>query len=190
MGEPTERDRKKGGEGKGGAVDEERRSSERQSEHDIDRERKRMMKVHRGVDGDVIAICKGAPESLLHPGVLADEPVHIDAAVRLSHTMAATGGRVIAVAHRRGTADEATTMSESGLSLLGLVKLQDPLSPSSVQTITACHEAGIDVALVTGDHPATAASIAALVGIEPGAEHVMARATPSDKLALIQGWQE
>jgi P-type E1-E2 ATPase len=46
-------------------------------------------------------------------------------------------------------------MDESGLSLLGLVQLQDPLRPTSVQTVAACHEAGIDVALVTGDHPAT-----------------------------------
>ena len=108
--------------------------------------------------------------------------------------MAATGARVLAVAHRLGSADEATmlepAMDESGLSLLGLVQLQDPLRPTSVQTVAACHEAGIDVALVTGDHPATAASVAALVGIEASAEHVVARATPADKLALIQAWQE
>ena len=190
LGDPTEMALLHAAARRGVDVDELRRSFPRLSELPFDSSRKRMMTVHRCVDGGVLAICKGAPESLLQPGVLANEPVPIAAAARLSHTMAATGARVIAVAQRRATADEATTMSESGLSLLGLVKLQDPLRPSSVQTVAACHEAGIDVVLVTGDHPATAASIAALVGIELGAEHVVARATPSDKLALIQGWQE
>jgi P-type Ca2+ transporter type 2C len=81
-------------------------------------------------------------------------------------------------------------MSESGLSLVGLVQLQDPLRPASAAVIAACHEAGIDVALVTGDHPATAAHVAVLVGITADARHVVARATPADKLVLIQEWQE
>ena len=190
LGDPTEMALLHAAARRGVGIDGLRRSFPRLSELPFDSSRKRMMTVHRCADGGVLAICKGAPESLLQPGVLVNEPVDIAAAARLSHAMAATGARVIAVAQRRGTADEATTMSESGLSLLGLVKLQDPLRPSSVQTVAACHEAGIDVVLVTGDHPATAASVAALVGIEPGADHVVARATPSDKLALIQGWQE
>jgi len=78
---------------------------------------------------------------------------------------------------------------ESGLSLVGLAQLEDPLRPASASTIASCIEAGIDVALVTGDHPATAASIAAQVGISADPEHVVARATPADKLVLIQTWQ-
>jgi len=96
---------------------------------------------------------------------------------------------VIAVARRRATAEEAT-LYESGLSLVGLVQLQDPLRPASARTIAACHDAGIEVALVTGDHPATAANVAALVGITADTQHVMARATPADKLVLIQAWQK
>ena len=63
---------------------------------------------------------------------------------------------------------------------MGLVELQDPLRPASAETIAACHEAGIDVALVTGDHPATAANIAEMVGIPADSQHVVARATPAD----------
>lgn len=194
LGDPTEMALLHAAAGQGVAVDKLRASCPRISELPFDSSRKRMLTLHRCVDGRVLVICKGAPESLLHAGLLLDEPAAIDAALKMSRKMAATGARVLAVAHRLGSADEATmlepAMDESGLSLLGLVQLQDPLRPTSVQTVAACHEAGIDVALVTGDHPATAASVAALVGIEASAEHVVARATPADKLALIQAWQE
>ena len=189
LGDPTETALLHAAVGRGVVVDQLRASFPRVSELPFDSSRKRMLTVHRCADGGVLAICKGAPESLLHAGLLLDEPAVIDTALQLSRSMAATGARVIAVARRRATAEEAT-LSESGLSLLGLVQLQDPLRPTSVQTIAACHEAGIDVALVTGDHPATAASVAALVGITADPQHVVARATPADKLVLIQAWQE
>lgn len=189
LGDPTEMALLRAAAARGVAVKELRASCPRLSELPFDSSRKRMMTVHRCGDEGVLMICKGAPESLLDPNVLCDESEHIEEALRLSRSMAATGGRVIAVAHRREAADDAT-MSELGMSLLGLVQLQDPLRPSSLETITACHEAGIDVALITGDHPATAASIAAQVGIATDTEHVVARATPADKLALVQAWQE
>src|SRR5450759_773439 len=189
LGDPTEMALLRAAVAQGVAVSELRASCPRLSELPFDSSRKRMTTVHRCGDDGVLMICKGAPESLLHSDVLSDESARIDEALKLSRAMAATGARVIAVAHRQRAADDAT-MSESGMSLLGLVQLQDPLRPSSVQTLAACHEAGIDVALITGDHPATAASIAAQVGIEAGEEHVVSRATPADKLALIQTWQE
>jgi Ca2+-transporting ATPase len=148
-----------------------------------------MLTVHHTADGGTMAICKGAPESLLHAGVLLDEPADIDAALQLSRSMAATGARVIAVAQRRWTTQE-TRPSESGLTLLGLAQLHDPIRPASAATVASCHQAGIDVALVTGDHPATAKNVADQVGIAAGAEHVVARATPAEKLVLIQSWQE
>jgi Ca2+-transporting ATPase len=73
---------------------------------------------------------------------------------------------------------------------VGLVELQDPLRAASAETVAACHRAGIDVALVTGDHPATAANVAGLVGITADTGHVVSRATPAGKLVLIQGWQD
>ena len=197
LGDPTETALLHAAAGHGVDVDELRASCPRLDELPFDSARKRMLTLHRRLDGGLVVICKGAPESLLHADVLVDEPALIDAALRLSRDMAATGARVLAVAHRLADSDgvhEAptgeATMGETGLSLLGLVQLQDPLRPTSVQTVAACHQAGIDVALVTGDHPATAASVAALVGIEASAERVVARATPADKLALIQAWQE
>ena len=195
LGDPTETALLHVAVSRGIVVDKLRASFPRVSELPFDSSRKRMLTVHRDADGGVLAICKGAPEALLHAGVLLDEPAVIDTALQMSRYMAATGARVIAVARRRATTEEATrsqpaALSESGLSLVGLVQLQDPLRPASAETIAACHKAGIDVALVTGDHPATAANVAALVGITADTQHVVARATPADKLVLIQTWQE
>jgi P-type Ca2+ transporter type 2C len=194
LGDPTETALLQAAADGGVVVDRIRTSYPRLNELPFDSSRKRMLTVHRSADGGVLAICKGAPESVLSADVLLDTPADIDAALRRSGAMAASGGRVIAVA-RRGWSTAQTSLSqeespsESGLSLAGLVQLQDPLRPASAATIAACHEAGIDVALVTGDHPATATSVAEQVGITAGREHVVARATPADKLVLIQGWQ-
>jgi len=202
-----------------------RTSFPRVGELPFDSARKRMLTLHQSSDGGMLAICKGAPESLLQTDVLLDEAAVIETALQLSRSMAATGARVIAVAHRHVTPEKVgppqgtelpqetgppqetgllegtgppqdaelrqeAALSESGMSLVGLVQLQDPLRPASAETIAACHEAGIDVTLVTGDHPATAANIAEMVGIPADSQHVVARAAPADKLVLIQTWQE
>ena len=80
-------------------------------------------------------------------------------------------------AHRR----ERASLSESGLSLAGLVQLQDPPRPASARTIATCHEAGIDVAPVTGDHRAKAANVATLAGIPANRQYAVARATPAQR---------
>ena len=52
-----------------------------------------------------------------------------------------------------GTAPRAAEM-EHDLELLGLVALEDPPRPDVAEALAACREAGIRVAMVTGDHPA------------------------------------
>ena len=219
LGDPTETALLRAAVSRGVVIDHVRASFPRVGELPFDSGRKRMLTLHQSSDGGMLAICKGAPESLLQADVLLDEAAVIETALQLSRSMAATGARVIAVAHRRVTPEKVelpqgtglpqetglleetglpedaelrqeTALSESGLSLVGLVQLQDPLRPASAETIAACHEAGIDVALVTGDHPATAGNVAALVGIPADSQHVVARATPADKLVLIQTWQK
>jgi sodium/potassium-transporting ATPase subunit alpha len=54
---------------------------------------------------------------------------------------------------------------ESGFTFVGLMALMDPPREEVPGVIEKCHEAGIKVAMVTGDHPDTAETIAKMIGI-------------------------
>lgn len=56
---------------------------------------------------------------------------------------------------------------EKDLIFRGLVGLYDPPRPESAESVQRCHEASIEVHMLTGDHPGTARAIAAQVGILP-----------------------
>lgn len=68
------------------------------------------------------------------------------------------GYRVIAVAD--GEVSDTTEESIKNLEFLGLVAFIDPVRDEAVEAISECHQAGIKVAMITGDHPLTAFSIA------------------------------
>ena len=57
---------------------------------------------------------------------------------------------------------------EDGFTFLGLIALMDPPRPEVPGVIERCHQAGIKVAMVTGDHPDTAVTIAKMIGIVKG----------------------
>ncbi len=106
-------------------------------------------------------LVKGAPDGVLplcREGQTAAEVVD---------AMTAKGLRVLAVA-ARPVGDRAPTSAaeaEVDLQLVGLLGLQDPPRRDVTAAIEACRRAGIKVAMITGDHPATAASIATQVGL-------------------------
>jgi sodium/potassium-transporting ATPase subunit alpha len=85
----------------------------------------------------------------------------VDATVR---RLALRGERVIAVATRELPPglelDAPVAELEAGLELVGLVCFSDPLRPEVPDAVSRCHRAGIDVVLITGDHPDTARAIA------------------------------
>jgi Ca2+-transporting ATPase len=161
--------------------------------------------THRG--DTVLVVSKGAPEVMLRPEVLDDPPEAVTSALEEASALAAAGERVLAVA----TAEVAPTpgWSVPPLHLLGLVALRDLPRPAAADAVAACQGAGIEVGLVTGDHPATAWAVARAVNIPTGAgpvalhgattpdpdteqvsrHRVIARATPADKLELISAWQ-
>ncbi|KID95377.1 ATPase, P-type, transmembrane domain protein, partial [Metarhizium majus ARSEF 297] len=56
---------------------------------------------------------------------------------------------------------------EIDLTFRGLIGLYDPPRPESAPSVRMCHEAGISVHMLTGDHPETARAIALEVGILP-----------------------
>ena len=132
-------------------------------------------KRQSAVTGDDLWV-KGAPESVFAicawPGAPGPDAA-ADARAAMEE-MAARGLRVLAVAGRRlspaerggAVAGELGPDSlEDGLELLGLLGLHDPPRPSAAGAIRQAREAGIKIAMLTGDHPGTAAAIAREIGL-------------------------
>jgi haloacid dehalogenase-like hydrolase len=65
-------------------------------------------------------------------------------------------------------ADHGTSESAPGQSKLGLIGLLDPPRQEAVEAVKECHEGGIRVTMITGDHKITAAAIAKMLGIGDG----------------------
>jgi calcium-translocating P-type ATPase len=138
--------------------------------------RRRRMSV---VAGDRLLV-KGAPDAVL-PRCVSSE-----GAVKALEGMAGRGLRVLAVAERAwdGAAIDADT-AERDLELLGLVGLEDPPRPEAAGAVAACRRAGVAVAMVTGDHPATAEAIAREVGLLSTPRRVLlGRDLPADDKVL------
>jgi calcium-translocating P-type ATPase len=107
-------------------------------------------------------IVRGAPEAVL------GRCVHIGDAGGAVTRMTAGGLRVLAIAWRElhgGDIPESADAAEADLTLLGLIGIEDPPRSGVADAIAACRRAGIRVAMVTGDHPATARAVARQVGL-------------------------
>lgn len=107
---------------------------------------------------------KGSAEVVLPMCASVDR----DAALAAADRMAADGYRVLAVARGTTTANLATAVKREALrdlDFLGLVGLIDPVRPEVPAAVASCRAAGIDVRMVTGDHPSTALAIARQLGI-------------------------
>ena len=94
--------------------------------------------------------------------------------------------------------------------MLGLVGMLDPPRDEAIRAIAQCHAAGIRVTMITGDHVATAGTIAARLGLGEaavlsgaqldalddaaldarlGSTRVFARTSPAHKLRLVERLQ-
>ncbi|MCK4742200.1 MAG: HAD-IC family P-type ATPase [Sulfuriflexus sp.] len=85
-----------------------------------------------------------------------------------AHKLALAGYRVLALVSGEIKLTEGEVFSEehlSNLTFVGLIGMIDPLRPEAKSAITRCRDAGIEVAMVTGDHPATAMAIAKELGL-------------------------
>jgi magnesium-transporting ATPase (P-type) len=115
---------------------------------------------------------KGAPERVIDLcSTIATEdgtePLDRDRVLDAAHELANRGLRVLAMATRRldEAPDPENPPEPSDLTLTGLVGMQDPPRPGVKDSIAACHSAGIQVIMITGDHAATARAIAVDLGI-------------------------
>ncbi len=134
------------------------------------------------VEGQRVFSVKGAWEVILP--MLLDAPATVQGARETLHRMAAAGLRVVAVAFRQITADSEAELSqddlEKGLTLAGFIGVADPIRPEVPAALAKCHAAGINVLMITGDHPDTAFAVARQCGLVAGEE-------PAD--AILSGEQ-
>ena len=176
---------------------------------------------------DVVRVfVKGAPDVLLartsavigRDGArqpLASLEQVVDVAI---DDMASRGLRVLAIAHREFEIAEFAEFSNLGspvihlandLVLVALVGIVDPPRPEARQAIAEAQSAGIEVKMITGDHAATAASIARQLGLTGdvmsgaqldhlddaqladriGEVSVFARVAPEHKIRLVAALQ-
>ncbi|MHC1557817.1 cation-translocating P-type ATPase [Actinomycetospora sp. C-140] len=168
------------------------RGSDRRAVHSFDPVRKAMSTVDETPAGPAVHT-KGAVEAVLArcTGMRrGGGVVPLDAGARrtvleATAVLAAEGLRVLALADRPATAADVSAPRdevESGLVLEGLVGLFDRPRASVAPAVARCHDAGIRVHVVTGDHPVTAEAVARSVGI--GADGL--RVVGGDELAALR----
>lgn len=166
--------------------------------------------------GRVLVCVKGAPERVLamcdRALVASGDEGALDLAAAEARVegLMAEGYRVLALAD--GTTVPEEGEEPAGMVFLGVVALTDPPRPKVAEAIAACHDAGIRVVMITGDHAKTATAIGERIGLSrpgdrtiSGAEiealdddalaaavadcAVVARATPKDKLRVVRALQ-
>ncbi len=184
IGDPTEVALLKAAAALGADVSTPARDAHRQALFRFDPVRRLMSTVDL-TDTGLVVHTKGAPEAVLArcsrtasqdgSAILLTADLR---AVLLTHadSYAAHGLRLIALAARplpAGPAPQDRDEAESDLVFLGIAGLMDPPRPEVPGAVARCHEAGIRIYVITGDHAATAAAIAAEVNIGGGHPHIV-----------------
>jgi Ca2+-transporting ATPase len=114
----------------------------------------------------------GAPEVLLTKSGATDVRMH--ACQKILDDMTSRGLRVLFIGMKRGTFGSSVSVEDvTDIEPLGFIGLEDPLRPHAAETVADALRAGVRTVMVTGDHPATAARIASLLGLRTDNRSVM-----------------
>jgi Ca2+-transporting ATPase len=143
------------------------------------------------------SLASGAPEAILALAAGADSSAVHEAWHRLIADQARRGSRLLLLAER----DDGERWRPEAL-----LAFRDPIREEVAAAMATATAAGIQTVMVTGDHPSTAATIASEAGMPQGRVvsgadlarwddgelaaklrdlHVVARASPDDKLRLV-----
>lgn len=118
----------------------------------------------------MIIAMKGSVEGVLeHCAASLEEKEQILSVV---NTYAAQGYRILGLAGRIGTFTGERTRDETNLTFMGLMLFSDPIRDSATAAIAECQKLGIQIKMLTGDHPMTAVAVATKTGILHHAEAV------------------
>lgn len=182
----------------------------------------RVMAILCKTDAGFTSYCKGAVEEILNRcehSINANGISHMDQATKAewltkADQMASSGLRVIGGAYKN--TDKSDREISKGLTFAGLFGMIDPPRPDVFDAIKEAKRAGINVVMITGDHPSTAKNIAqqldiisnqdagAIIGEEMNEyeklsepekgrwanSHLFARVNPQQKLDLVRVFQE
>lgn len=156
-------------------------------------------------DGSRIIAAKGAPEGII--AVCNLTPEEIQKITGKVHQLSATGARVLGVASGIWNgSDFPESQTSIPFTFLGLVSFYDPPKENVKKVLSDLYKAGLEVKMITGDFPETAASIAKEIGLkgdrvmtgkdimqlhEPSLQqsvkdvNVFARTSPETKLKIL-----
>ena len=169
------------------------------------------------LNGENIVYVKGAVEEIINMCRFSQTDtgkaaLDITVTEKQAHQLAERGYRVLAVARGLVTGNTLHETKLIELEFLGLVGIIDPLREHTREAIQSCRSAGIDVAMITGDHPITALAISkhlqladTIDEVATGKElalyqdqeldqlvrekHVFARIEPQQKTDIVQSLQ-
>lgn len=182
---------------------------------------KRMTTICSSVENEkeLYAFAKGAPERIIN----ISSQIEINGKIKLFsdklkkeisnkiHRRAIQGYRTLAIAYRKIIEVDKPIREEieEDLIYLGFVSIMDPPRLGVRESVEECESAGIKVIMVTGDHPATAKTIASQMRIykegdlvvegnkikdltDSGFKNVsvFARVAPSDKEIIVENYQK
>lgn len=200
------------------SVEQIRKENQKEYEKPFDSVRK-MMTVICKKNGKSEAYIKGAPEEVIErcAYILVDgrkKKLTQEGKEKISkkcEELSNDALRLLAFAYKKDKLQEKDV--ENDMILLGIVGMIDPPRKEVMASIKSCHDAGIKVIMITGDHKATAVAIAKNLGIykegdlainveelhEMSPEEleqkvskitVFSRVSPKDKLDIVNALQK
>ena len=167
-------------------------------------------------DNERMIIIKGAPEVIMLRCLqhLGGYPLEHNLIFHQIEQFGFKGMRVLAVAQKGWNNDNKELLKtdvQDGFQFVGLIGMIDPPRAEAIEAIKACHNAGVTVKMITGDHRATARSIGIDIGLSAtgavvtGVElskmddetlhrivneiNIFARVAPEHKLKLVKALQ-
>jgi cation-transporting ATPase I len=174
---------------------------------------------YRSQDRVLVAV-KGSPEAVLPHAEFwqrGTERVPLDRALRAellakAREFGRRGLRVLAVSEREAAADVVLDLGKlEALTFRGFIAFSDPVRPTSAQAVSDLRAAGVEVVMLTGDHPSTAEAVARDVDLLRGRAvitgteltdlsddeldrrikgiGVFARVTPAQKVRVVRALQ-
>jgi Ca2+-transporting ATPase len=135
--------------------------SQRRYAASFNREKDKMVAHVKGAAETVIPMCRG---------------IDPDTVMAQQESLAGDGYRVLAVASGEVETDQSEAEDEGtlhDLDFLGLVGIIDPIRPEVPEAIERCHRAGVEVRMITGDHPSTGRAIAKQLGLRSDEKSVL-----------------